>query len=166
MLEMARSSPSCGVVRAAALGAEGSWGLDDWPKEGSRSHEDQDEDVDCCVGSGIVVLGVWLVLFCAADACELRACCNHISRVLWSTGHFSSSPPCVAFTPKSFMFAAAAVVPSSGLATTVPLPALSPWFVPSLRLTRTVSSSSVCIMRASYVRVIFCETVGVCADPA
>lgn len=138
MVEMTRSSASCDGV-LTAVGAVGPCDSGCREKEGSRSHDDQ-EDADGCDGCGNAALGAWLPCAAAAGvvpaaAEAARACCIHTSRVLWSTGHFSSSPTFAVSGPDPFMLAApAAAVPT----------ALSPWAIPSL-LTRTVSSNSVCI---------------------
>jgi hypothetical protein len=150
MLETTRASSSCDFVRGVWVAGSVAGGCRE--KEGSRSHDDQDE-VGCCGGSGIglVVAGRCGVAAVAADAdCAARsrsccACCSQSSRVLWSTGHFSS-PPCAASDPCSFMLAVAvAGAPVSAVL-------LPPCAAASLRLTKTVSRRSVCIMRACLFR--------------
>lgn len=151
MLEMTRDSSSGERVRGCGVGvAEGScsWDCGCWEKDGSRSHDDQEVDegaalVGCefCAAVGAAAAAV---VDCAARAC--RACCNHSSRVLSSTGHLASSPVvCAPAGPNPFMLdvlAVAVAVPA-----VVDSTALFPKAVASLRPTKTVSSRSVCIMR-------------------
>ena len=102
-----------------------------------RNHDDQlDGSVaavvvvaasDCGTGCGGVGCAM-LALLGSDVVCAARACCIHSSRVLWSTGHFSSAPA-AASEPGPF------------------IPALFPSSATSL-LTRTVSRRSLCIMRA------------------
>lgn len=110
------------------------------PEKGRRNHEDQDE-LDCVCGCGCVAVGM---AGCEAGRGAERACCSQVSRVLWSTGHFASSP---AGEDEEEVI--------SGVGREAE--ALSAAMLESLRLTRTVSSRSLCIIKVASSGRSLCE---------
>lgn len=114
-------------------------------KEGRRSHDVHEEDCCGCCGcverSGTGGLDL-LLAFCAASSFAL-ACCIHSSRVLWSTGHFSSAPAFAPRAPASLILAVFGVFDDG----VPPLGSSCPAFTTSLP-TKTVSTNSWCILCA------------------